>query len=979
MSTRRATMSRRSRHLWTIGLAAALVTLCLALPARTSAQSAPDLVVRSVTLSPAAARAGDAVTALVTVRNAGGRPAEPSTVDLYLARTPNASPDSATALGTVVVEALAPGASIGLPLTFTVPQLPRGRVYVIALADASGSLAEAYEGNNRAARVLEVTSPDVVVSAISLSPRVARAGDTVNAAVTVRNIGRVPADASSIGLFLVGTAGPLEGGTELGVQALDPLAPGASVQISLTFTVPAVAPASFYVLARADVTGAMAETSELNNHRTAFFQVALPDLVVDSLAVGPSTTRAGDEVTIRVRVRNQGPVPAEASEGAVYFVSSTASALEGATPLLGFPVTRLMPGTSAETTLSLPVPSATAGAYSVVARADSTGLVAEGSEANNARRTDLRVATPNLVIAGFTATPGTVAVGETIRGIVSIHNRGAVSSYPTSASLYVATSPDADLVTAYQMVTVPVPAVPAYRLTTLTVPVVVPSLPSGAHYLIVEADEASAQRAPSGALTESPALILASISASRTATTSTTTTAVSTQPRRASRFQVAYPDLVVSALSVGPTRARPGETVTVSVTVSNQGQVDAGPTTAVFHLGADAGAPTQELTLLGTAPVGPLRRGSSATIRTSLLVPDITAGSYHFVAQADFPAEVPESNEANNRRTMPLVVEGSGSDPVDTRPDWAANPYGILVSGMDHNTARSDIARLMQIAKEAGAGWIRTDFWWYSVEWFRGQWNWRFFDTVVEEAEIRGLKVIPILQGTPLWAATDRVISYGVPDMAAWDTFVTRTVERYRGRISAWEIWNEPDTTFYWKGTPAQYAELLARAHTAIKSMDPTAMVWLGGLAQGGVYMTPNFLQRILADARHPAGSHFDVHNVHTNFRSMAGIVDQIEANLEVLRSFGVPKPLVVTEASYTSAPEYQWVPGYQGGKKVRRVISWTPTEQCSAPESRSRSGPISGTTRVTASTGAAASCASTSPGSRRSWPSRNSLKASTN
>ena len=48
----------------------------------------------------------------------------------------------------------------------------------------------------------------------------------------------------------------------------------------------------------------------------------------------------------------------------------------------------------------------------------------------------------------------------------------------------------------------------------------------------------------------------------------------------------------------------------------------------------------------------------------------------------------------------------------------------------------------------------------------------------------------------------------------------------------------------------------------------------------------------------------------------MVGINNQIEANLGLLRSFGLPKPLVVTEASYTSDPEFQWLPGYEGGEE---------------------------------------------------------------
>jgi hypothetical protein len=244
-------------------------------------------------------------------------------------------------------------------------------------------------------------------------------------------------------------------------------------------------------------------------------------------------------------------------------------------------------------------------------------------------------------------------------------------------------------------------------------------------------------------------------------------------------------------------------------------------------------------------------------------------------------------------------------------------PYGILVNGIDHTTARSRIAADLQQARDAGAHWVRTDFWWYSVQWNRGPWDWRFFDAVVDEAAARGLELVPILWGTPTWAATDGRFSYGVPDMAAWEAFVAATVARYRGRITLWEIWNEPDGPWYWTGSAGQYAELLARAYRQVKLADPNALVLLGGLAQGGGAV-PDFLQRILADARYPAGASFDVHNIHTNFRSMAGITDQIGQNRAVLGSYGVSRPIVVTEASYTSDPAYQVVAGYADGEPAQ-------------------------------------------------------------
>ncbi len=129
-----------------------------------------------------------------------------------------------------------------------------------------------------------------------------------------------------------------------------------------------------------------------------------------------------------------------------------------------------------------------------------------------------------------------------------------------------------------------------------------------------------------------------------------------------------------------------------------------------------------------------------------------------------------------------------------------------------------------------------------------------------------------------------------------------------------WEIWNEPDLAGFWRGTPGQYAALLAAAYRQIKSADPNAGVLLGGLAQGGG-ANAVFLQQILGDPVNPAGYFFDYHNIHSNWRYMDWIVSQIQNNRAILSSYGFPKPVVVTESSYTSDPAYQNLVGYQDGE----------------------------------------------------------------
>ena len=250
----------------------------------------------------------------------------------------------------------------------------------------------------------------------------------------------------------------------------------------------------------------------------------------------------------------------------------------------------------------------------------------------------------------------------------------------------------------------------------------------------------------------------------------------------------------------------------------------------------------------------------------------------------------------------------------------AQAPYGILLNEIDHTTPRAEIAARMDMARQANASWIRLDFYWYSVEWTRGAFNWKYFDTLVQEANARGLSIVATLGWPAGWAVTDGIPYYGVPDMARWENFVSLAAARYRGSVDIWEIWNEPDKPYYWHGTPGKYAELLARAYTKIKAADPQARVAVGGLAQGGKTLVADFLQQILSNGTYPAGRYYDVHNIHTNYRTPSLITSQVNSNRTILSQHGLNKPIIATEASYSSDPGYQTLPGYVGGGEATQA-----------------------------------------------------------
>jgi hypothetical protein len=75
----------------------------------------------------------------------------------------------------------------------------------------------------------------------------------------------------------------------------------------------------------------------------------------------------------------------------------------------------------------------------------------------------------------------------------------------------------------------------------------------------------------------------------------------------------------------------------------------------------------------------------------------------------------------------------------------------------------------------------------------------------------------------------------GPPDrLSDWTDFLRALAARYKGRIDAYEIWNEPNLTREWgRKAPSgpEYAAFLKASRDAIKAVDPQALVISAGLS----------------------------------------------------------------------------------------------------------------------------------------------------
>ncbi len=147
-----------------------------------------------------------------------------------------------------------------------------------------------------------------------------------------------------------------------------------------------------------------------------------------------------------------------------------------------------------------------------------------------------------------------------------------------------------------------------------------------------------------------------------------------------------------------------------------------------------------------------------------------------------------------------------------------------------------ELERKLDHMAAGGIGWCRVDFCWADMEPLKGEWNLDGWDRMLDAAQERGIKILGILGGSPPWANGGKEWNYPPSDMEAWRDYVYTVSERYKGRVAAWEIWNEENINgFFMPAADSQlYVALLSIASPAIRSADPDATIVMGGVAGVG-------------------------------------------------------------------------------------------------------------------------------------------------
>lgn len=145
--------------------------------------------------------------------------------------------------------------------------------------------------------------------------------------------------------------------------------------------------------------------------------------------------------------------------------------------------------------------------------------------------------------------------------------------------------------------------------------------------------------------------------------------------------------------------------------------------------------------------------------------------------------------------------------------------------------------RDLKLAKDAGFAWVKQRFEWRYIEKTKKDaFEWYEAERITDAVNKAGLGMIVRLDNQPEWARRDKIFPKNGPpdDMENWKDFVEQVAEHFRGKIAAYEIWNEPNLAREWgdqRPDPAAYTQMLKIAYTAIKKVDPNALVITAGLS----------------------------------------------------------------------------------------------------------------------------------------------------
>lgn len=320
--------------------------------------------------------------------------------------------------------------------------------------------------------------------------------------------------------------------------------------------------------------------------------------------------------------------------------------------------------------------------------------------------------------------------------------------------------------------------------------------------------------------------------------------------------------------------------------------------------------------------------------------PDPGAGTTLTPAQPTPTSEPAADATPEPAETPTGAVADPQPTPAPSAPEVAAPDgfgYGFNIAWRGDDGGADYNRRTLQAVEDAGFNWVRVQIEWADIERARHEWHPLGVDRLLEAYEGSDVKILVSVVEAPDWAR-DPTGEQFLRDYADWEGFMHFLAERYRGRVHAWQIWNEQNLAANMGGRVRveDYARLLQAGYTGVKLADPEAIVVFGGTSPTGV-MDPAvaiddvvYLEQFYALEDGYFTRFFDVLGVHVNstnnppdtmWPSNPGPGEwsdhasfyfrRTEQLRQVMATHGDSRPIWITEFGWTTENQ---APGYEYG-----------------------------------------------------------------
>jgi hypothetical protein len=207
---------------------------------------------------------------------------------------------------------------------------------------------------------------------------------------------------------------------------------------------------------------------------------------------------------------------------------------------------------------------------------------------------------------------------------------------------------------------------------------------------------------------------------------------------------------------------------------------------------------------------------------------------------------------------------GMKQDVIRVTEENSNSPFGVLeFLHWDHKwnnhkyPNEKSLVKVISLMKDAGVGIVRVDFLWGDIEPSPGSFTFSKYDRIVDLLNKKNIAMLGILHYSTDWGSSCGKWNCPPKENKVFINYAVKVIERYKGKVKFWELWNEPDSSTYWKPQDGlkSYCALLKEFYPAAKKADPECKILNGGLANG--------LQSVNKLYDNGAKDYFDILNIH--------------------------------------------------------------------------------------------------------------------